>query len=39
MYRNLKYLQGLMFYNPVVKSHFYVVSKEQVKNAGVGILW
>lgn len=25
-----------MFYKPVVKSLFYTVSKEQVKNAGVG---
>lgn len=39
MYSNLKYLQDLMFYNPVIKSPFYVVSKEQVKNARVGILW
>lgn len=39
MYNNLKYLQDLMFYNPVVKSPFYVVSKEQDKNSGVGNLW
>lgn len=39
MYKNLKYLQNLMFYNPVVNFPFYVVSKEPEKNSGVGDLW